>query len=183
MRSSSWGSQVMAIGCVALLLGFVALAAPPAESQVPDDRVVVAGSRIGKWTLTMTVDDLVRMNGPANTRSSAFSDFVPNVFWYAWESLGIGAASHDRRHVDYLAVHQVPDYQTQKGIGYKAGRKALVAAYGEPTVESDVFVRGRIVTRLFYEKQGMAFFLLEDVVQLVLIFRPGSISEMLPDCG
>ena len=36
---------------------------PRALSQVPDDRLIVPGQRIGKWTLEMSVDDLVRMNG------------------------------------------------------------------------------------------------------------------------
>lgn len=49
---------VLALSIIALLL-----LASPAVSQVPDDKLIVAGQRIGKWTLEMTVDDLFRING------------------------------------------------------------------------------------------------------------------------
>jgi hypothetical protein len=50
---------------VGLFLLLLLLLAPPATSQVPDDKLIVSGQRIGKWALEMTVDDLVRMNGTA----------------------------------------------------------------------------------------------------------------------
>ena len=49
-----------------LLLAFLLiLHGTPVQSGVPNDKVVVPGVRVGKWTLTMTLDDLVRMNGYA----------------------------------------------------------------------------------------------------------------------
>ncbi len=49
--------------CVLFLL--VVLAAP-GFAQAPDDKLIVSGQRIGKWTLEMTIDDLLRINGPRN---------------------------------------------------------------------------------------------------------------------
>jgi len=52
---------VAALGVLVLLL-----LAPPVVSQVPDDKLIVPGVRIGKWTLEMTIDTLRQMNGPEN---------------------------------------------------------------------------------------------------------------------
>src|SRR3990170_4152679 len=71
-----------ALGVLILLL-----LAPPAVSQIPDDKLIVPGVRIGKWTLKMTINDLLRMNGQrvgggggaaieqANARDFVSSDF------------------------------------------------------------------------------------------------------------
>ena len=42
-----------------LVLTTAAAGAPPG----PDDRLIVPGQRIGKWTLQMTYADLLRLNG------------------------------------------------------------------------------------------------------------------------
>ena len=54
-----------------LLVLSLLLAVGPAAPQALDDALIVPGERIGKWTLQMTIDDLVRCNGPA--RSAFFT--------------------------------------------------------------------------------------------------------------
>ena len=58
----------------------------------------------------------------------------------------------------------------------------MLTAYGEPTLEGDIFVQGRIVTILLYDRVGLAFFLNDDAVQVVLIFRPGEVDELIATC-
>ncbi len=50
--------KVVAALAVLILL----LLAPSVVSQVPDDKPIVPGVRIGKWTLEMTIDTLLQMN-------------------------------------------------------------------------------------------------------------------------
>lgn len=156
--------------------------ASPAASQVVDDKVVVPGTRIGRLALEMPIQDLMRMNGPASARPSSVATFIPEATWVSWDSLGLAAGTHDRKRTDYLAVYQGSDYKTQRGVGYKASRKAVVSAYGEPTVEGDIFVQGRIITILAYDRIGLAFFLHNDVVEVLLIFRPGELVELIMSC-
>ena len=54
-----------------LLLLTVLLLAPRAVAQAPDDKLIVPGVRIGKWTLKMTIPDLERMNGFATNADSS----------------------------------------------------------------------------------------------------------------
>ncbi|MGQ0549502.1 MAG: hypothetical protein ACT4PY_07520 [Armatimonadota bacterium] len=156
--------------------------ASPAASQAVDDKAVVPGTRIGRLALEMPIQDLMRMNWPASARSSIVATFIPEATWVSWDSLGLAAGTHDRKRTDYLAVYRGSDYRTQRGVGHRASRKTVVSAYGEPTVEGDLFVQGRIITMLAYDKIGLAFFLHGDVVEVLLIFRPGELVELIISC-
>ncbi|MGH2375177.1 MAG: hypothetical protein ACRDIC_17120, partial [bacterium] len=48
---------------VFLFLVLLMMQVPTVASPTPDDTLVMPGLRMGKWTLTMTIDDLVRMHG------------------------------------------------------------------------------------------------------------------------
>ncbi len=94
---------VAALSVFALLL-----LAPPAVSQVPDDKLIVPGQRIGKWTLEMTIADLERIYGPARRNlfrageapvADAARDFTL-VFW----KVGVGAWTVDQKTVVVLGV-------------------------------------------------------------------------------
>lgn len=166
----------------AAVLVLLLAVASPAASQAVDDKAVVPGTRIGRLALAMPIQDLVRMNGPAGARPSTIATFIPEATWVSWDSLGLAAGTHDRKRTDYLAVYAGSDYKTQRGVGYKASRKAVLSAYGEPTVEGDIFVQGRIITILAYDRIGLAFFLHGDAVEVLLIFRPGELVELIINC-
>jgi len=51
---------------VGLLCVIVLLLALPAWSQVPDDRLIVPGDRIGKWTLDVTSSQVEAVVRPAH---------------------------------------------------------------------------------------------------------------------
>jgi len=168
---------------VGLIVLLVLLTASPAVSQVADDKLVVPGARIGNWTLGMSIQDVVRVNGRANARPSIVSVFIPKMVWHSWDSLSLAVATHDQRKVEYLAVYQSRGYTTSKGIGYSSAKQAVFTAYGQPTVEGDIFVLGRIVPVLAYDTLGLAFFLDDDAVQVILIFRPGESGDLISTCG
>jgi len=58
----------------------------------------------------------------------------------------------------------------------------VLGSYGDPTVESDFFAQGRTITVLAYDKIGLAFFLHNDVVQVLLIFNPGGLQHLIANC-
>jgi hypothetical protein len=153
----------------------------PVAAQVPDDKTVVPGVRVGRWTLLTPIPELLRMNGPPGARPSAVSAMVPAVTWYAWDDLGIAAGTPDRRFTAYIAVTSA-DYVPPRGLGIRAPRSAVLAAYGDPTYEGDLFAQGRTVTLLAYDKIGLAYFLHNDVVQLYLIFHPGNLAHLIASC-
>jgi hypothetical protein len=85
---------------VVLLL--VALAVP-GFAQAPDDKLIVPGQRIGKWTLEMTIDDLLRMNGPRNAGGGrqalghpSGADVLDDTWAHRWDSLGLVAMTIGR---------------------------------------------------------------------------------------
>lgn len=170
----------MKAGALVVLILFIT--ALPASSQVPGESAVMPGARIGKWTLEMSVQEVVRVNGPVSARPSAIAAFIPDVAWYSWDALPFAAGTHDRKRIDFLAIYQSREYQTQRGIGYRALRKEVVSAYGAPTFEGDIFVQGQIDTLLVYNKIGLAFILNDGVVQALLVFRPGEMEELLMSC-
>lgn len=165
-----------------VLLILLLAGASPATSQTADDRLIVPGVRVGKWTLDTSIPELLRMNGPSGTRTSMVSSFMPSATWYSWEALGFAAGSHDRRKTDFLALHNNRDYAAPRGTGIGASKRTVLAAHGEPTFEGDLFIQGRIVTVLTYNKNGLAFFVDNDRVQVLLIFRPGEIDDLTMGC-
>ena len=153
----------------------------PAAAQVADDKTVVPGVRIGRWTLLTSIPELLRMNGSPSSRPSVASLLVPAATWYSWDSLGIAAGTHDRRNTAYLAVYD-GDYAAPRGVGIGVSRNAVLTVHGEPTYEGDLVDRGRTITVLAYDKIGLAYFLHNDVVQVFLIFHPGNLQHLIISC-
>lgn len=166
---------------LAVLLVVLLAGTSPVAAQVVDDKTVVPGVRIGRWTLRTSIPDLLQMNGPPSGRPSVVSTLVPGATWYSWNSLGIAAGTHDRRYTAYLAVYD-GDYAAPRGVGIRASRNAVLTAHGDPTYEADLFVQERTVTVLAYDKMGLAFFLQNDVVQVLLIFHPGNLAHLIVSC-
>jgi hypothetical protein len=147
------------------------LAASPAVSQVPDDKLIVPGQRIGKWTLEMTIRDLVQMNGPATTIFTPnLLDIVPPPLRrYDWEPLGFGALTRDGQRVEFFLVFS-PAFKTEKGVGPGSNRVAVQSAYGTPTAET----RAGVTTRMIYDAIGFAANMEGDRVGGSNVFRPGT---------
>jgi hypothetical protein len=113
--------------------------AAPAVSQTPDDdKLIVPGVRIGKWTLKMTLDELEKMNGPAVVTTTVLADFRREVFSYSWDSPDFGVGAYEPRKVGWFFAGFVGlPWKTEKGIGLQnSSRAEIVKAYGEPTVET-----------------------------------------------
>src|SRR3990172_5027542 len=115
-----------------VLLVLLLAGTSPVAAQVADDKTVVPGVRIGRWTLLTSIPELLRMNGPSSSRPSVASTLVPAATWYSWDSLGIAAGTHDRRFTAYLAVYD-GDYAAPPGGGVRASRNAVILFYFLPT--------------------------------------------------
>lgn len=172
--------KAVAVLGVAVLL-FVA---PSTASQVPDDKLIVPGQRIGKWTLKMTTDDLVRMNGDRNRRSGPpiergrASDFVSTDFWWHhWDNLGLHAVTDGRDGPRILLlIVTSKEYKMAKGIAVHSERKDVEREYGKPTVVS---VPAPDMLSLIYDKIGLGVDLdAIGVLQTIFIFRPGSAKQI-----
>lgn len=162
------------------LLAVMLAGAAPSAAQVVDDRTIVPGVRIGRWTLTTSIPELLRMNG-SSSRPSVASMLVPAATWYSWDGLGIAAGTYDRAFTAYLAMYD-GDYAAPRGVGIRASRNAVLTAFGEPAYEGDLIVQGRIITLLAYDKIGLAYFLHNNVVQVVLIFHSGNLQHLIISC-
>ena len=138
----------------------VLLLAAPVASQAPRDLLIVPGVRIGRWTLEMSIDDLVRMNGPAFITRLEAPDVVSALQRYVWSAFGgpekLEAVSSDGKKVVWLSVSGVK-FKTDMGIGPLSQRSAVETAYGKPTAE--IAQRGGATTPLTNE-------LVQNVVNL-----------------
>ena len=103
---------------VALLL-LVVLAAP-ALSQAPDDKLIVPDERIGRFTLTMTVAEVLGMLGPATRLSpSMFGDqSLQNVLTlYIWDVVPLTIITRDEKVPLSIGIRRSNDYQTAQESG------------------------------------------------------------------
>ncbi len=172
---------VAAPGVLVLLL-----LAPPVISQVPDDKLIVSGLRIGKWTLEMTIDILRQMNGPENIRPGSpgtpiermpgwFPDSNDKIWWHDWANLLFSAATRgrDAQRVEYIFIRS-EEFKTDKGIVPGMVRQAVENAYGQPTAVTRAGVGPEAATRrLIYDEIGLAVFIRRNgVVEMLFVFRP-----------
>lgn len=161
---------------VLVLLALLLLVAP-AVSQTPDDKLIMPGVRIGKWTLAMKIDDLVRMNGPAQIvpivgGTAPVADTIHDYTIFLWNPLDLGAFTFDRKKVEVLGTGALMNYKTAKGIGLKSTRSETVATYGKPTAET---IPRDGLTHLIYEKFGISFlFFNTGQIRNIYVFRPGT---------
>jgi hypothetical protein len=174
-------TRIAALLSVALLL-----LAPAAGSTAPGDYLIVPGQRIGKWTLQMTIADLVRVNGAADliqTNSAGEEgnlDAPSNSYLYIWNSLGLGAQTVDKKTVIGLVAGvslSPPPYQTAQGINLLANtRDDVVKAYGKPVVLKGA---SNPAFDLIYDKSGIAFRVMGGgEIRSIEIFRPGAAKSL-----
>ncbi len=161
--------KAMAVVVLVLLL-----LAPPAVSQVvPDDKLIVPGVRIGKWTLDMTIQQLVQMNGrPSTVDRAGGADHVPPAPQrYIWDRLAFFAITRDGQKVQNFLIGDEA-FKTEKNVGPGSTRVSVQNAYGTPTAETTVTADGR-TTRMIYDAIGFAAVIDGGVAISVNIFRAG----------
>ncbi len=148
------------------------LLAPPAASQVPDDKLIVPGQRIGKWTLEMTISTLVSMNGPATFETEGATDVLP-PFLPAYQWAGFYASTRDGQRVEFLLVADDATFKTDKNVGPGSARASVESTYGTPTAATTPRP-GR--TRMIYDAIGFGatINIERGLVGAVFVFRPGT---------
>jgi len=151
------------------------LLALPALSQVPDDKLIVPGQRIGKWTLELTVSELTQMNGRRSFVGAAVgTDLVGNFIAHCWDLQRLFllcAFTADGRRVEWLRFDHT-GFATEKGAKPGGTRQQVVAAYGTPT--ADVEWAAGSGRRIIYDQIGLAAHITSDgAVANFVVFRPG----------
>lgn len=176
---------VVTVSLFALLLAMLAV------SQVPDDKLIVPGVRIGAARLDMTIDDIIRVLGDPSQISDRLAtilweDTLPAVLYY-WQSAALIAASRERVKVEYLMLNvTVPlmrTYRTDQGVARDTALEVLLRVYGQPTARTTTTTLFGVPAfqRFIYDTSG--FFAEANVfgppselrhsVYTMGVFRPG----------
>ena len=130
----------------------------------------------------MTIDDLVRLNGPAQTLSEDDPDFVRRIDEFHWQKPGLSltAIAFDRRRIEVLLFNAIPIgatvYKTDQGIGFLSTRQELLRRYGQPTIAKAARMLGR--TNMIYDKIGIDFQVENNIVALIAVFRPSTAQRI-----
>lgn len=183
------GAMVIRMWRSCIVLFVLLLALSPALSQPRDDKLIVPGERIGKWTLAAPIDDLIRTNGPPtyvagryevrNVFSYLFesADWADNFTLYWWLPLKFYAVTFGGRKTKYVGVFDFGSvgYQTTKKIRFMASQEKVVNAYGPPAFMTKPRA-GQ--TRLVYEHIGIAFFFGVGGLVGIGIFQPGTAASL-----
>ena len=143
------------------------LAVSPAASQVSDDALIIPGLRIGRWTLEMTIDDLVRVNGQGGTVALSHPAYVGAFTVVSWPTSPLAAFTKDRRRIEALSV-EAGAFRTDKGIGIGSSRANVIAAYGNSTATVAISSTTGV---LVYDEIGASFSVENDRVNRIWIFR------------
>ncbi len=177
---------------MALLLLLVLTTAAAGAPAGPDDRLIVPGQRIGKWTLQMTYADLRRLNGPERPYGNNPAivkephwDSPPGIWGHVWWS-----AERSELFIAYTRGRDGPEvillefgpagYRTAKGITDNSPRQAVEAAYGKPGVVTKwryADIGGERLT-LIYDKIGFSVRLSGGQALHLGVFRPGTAKRV-----
>ncbi len=192
----------MRVVAVVGLVLFLSLLAQPAVSQVPDDQLIVPGQRIGKWTLNMTINDLLKMNGPRSgikykdIEQQFHLDMASKDFWeHHWDPLYALTLGRDSQKVMALAIERGYEekiqYKTAKGIGPGSSQKDLNAAYKglEPMRRPTAVTMaepGYQVFTVIFDKIGLAAWVwgpgevyqAPGTIVTMIVFRPGTAKSI-----
>lgn len=154
---------------IGLLVLLILLTATQATSQIADDKLIVPGFRIGKWTLDMTMAKLVQMNGPAQSTpwTAGGADLKDGIWRHTWGHLSLRAFTQGRTEQRIVALVAMDvTYKTAKSVGPGASKESVEAAYGKPTAVTMPFATE---PRWIYDEIGL-FVIIESNVG---VFRPG----------
>jgi hypothetical protein len=168
---------------VAVLL----LASGLSASQGQQKASLVPGKAIGSWTLTMTIEDLVRMNGPkspvgppegeAEIPLRNLQDSTRLLWAHRWDKLRLRAVTFEREAnvVEGLTTPD-PTYRTTEGVGVGSPRTDVERAYGQPTAVTKANDRQ---IHLIYDPIGITFRVGNESakVELVNVFPPNTARQ------
>ena len=165
-----------------LSLLVVLFLSPPAISQAPDDKLIVPGERIGKWTFQMTIGDLLRLNGPYDQQTNprpiaALPTWIRGLWLHSWDHLGlrVWTLGRDAQRIEVLLAI-TEDYKTSKGVSVGTSREALETAYGKAT-RIRPWRPGFL--EIIYDEIGLNVQINRgNSVEVVRIFRPGEASKI-----
>lgn len=172
----------------AVIVLVVLTLALPAASQVADDKLIVPGQRIGRWTLDMTINALVEMNGPQNVPASArgvgtpidvmtkwFPDSREDIYDHWWSNLFLSAATRgrDAQRVEYIYTRS-GDFKTEKNIALGMTREDVEKAYGQPIAVTRAGTGPSSgMRRAIYDDIGLASVTDRNGIVIILcVFRP-----------
>lgn len=174
----------MRIGAVVGLVLSLSLLVQPAVSQVPDDRLIVPGQRIGAWTLQMTVQEIVGALGRATPGISRHpggqlsADLQADLRVYNWVRVGLVAYTRDDRSILLLEIDGAPEFVTEKGVKWDMARADVESAYGRPTRVTQWALDPKDVT-LQYNEIGLEVgFNTSGRARFVGVFRPGAAASI-----
>jgi hypothetical protein len=173
---------------VAVIVLVVLTLALPAASQVADDKLVVPGQRIGRWTLDMTINALVEMNGPQNVPANVrgigipidvmtkwFPDSREEIYDHWWSNLLLSAATRgrDAQRVEYIYTRS-GDFKTEKNIALGMTREDVEKAYGQPIAVTRAGTGPSSgMRRAIYDDIGLASVTDRNGIVIILcVFRP-----------
>ena len=148
------------------LLVMLLLTASPASSQVPDDALIMPGLRIGRWTLEMSLDDLLRVNGQGGSAALSNPAYVGAFTVVSWPTSPLAAFTRDRR-IEALSI-EAGAFRTDKGIGIGSSRANVIAAYGNSTATVAISPATGV---LVYDEIGASLSVENDRVNRIWIFR------------
>jgi len=170
---------------VAALVVLVLLLLPsPGVSQAPDDKLIVPGQRIGKWTLEMTIDTLLQMNGlqnlppfigpsPVYPMRRWYSDSNSEIWGQEWFNLHFQAATRgrDAQRLEYVFIES-GEFKTDKDIAVGVTRQVVENAYEQPTAVTRIADPRVGTLRLIYDEIGLATVIdRNEIVVKVCVFR------------
>lgn len=162
-----------------MVIVLLLLLVSPVASQVPDDKLITPGVGVGRWTLQMTLAELIQMNGPANSsRGGGLDSNRPEYWTHFWERLGLVATAtggRDAQTVDVLIAF-TQDYKTAKGVSVFNKRDAVEAAYGKPTAVTQAT---NSEVRLIYDEIGLWVRVDgTNTAAYIGVFRPGAAKQL-----
>jgi len=165
------------MAAVVSIAGFLLLASS-AASQTPDDNLIVPGQRIGKWTLAMSVEAIVKVLGEPPFLMEGLSGGVPTqpgVLAYDWRGpFGLGLGTKNDRTVLVLYTSGTLKYKTAKGVKYGAPLGSVESAYGKPTATL-LAAQGSLD---IYDRLGLAVRYHRGKVEIIAVFLPGTAQRI-----
>lgn len=165
---------------VAFVLAFVNAAL---AQTAGDEQLIVPGERIGRWSLNMRLPDLLSMArdeplpfGPPNA-----SPGLREVAWLGGSANGLYVGYRDAQ-IEYLGICS-GSFKTAKGVGVGSAQEAVIAAYGQPNVQTSPLQIGvycRSGSRMIFDSIGIAVDIqpTSGKVNSVEVFRPGKANEI-----
>lgn len=159
--------QKYAFRSVLMIVVFGLIVARP-STATGNDFKIIPGERIGDVSLSMSIDDILRLLG----RPSGVRHVTPSQAEYTWEghrirvyqSLDTGRVSDVRT---YWRFRDQNPYRTDKGIGVAANIDELRRAYGD---SGCFFSEHATSRRVWWPELGIFFFIwtssdLPDAIQ------------------